>query len=48
MDDSIMDDDIFDVESDAGSSDFVPEPAPVGLPHSRCESNNQYWPSFST
>ncbi|KAJ5231890.1 DNA topoisomerase II eukaryotic-type [Penicillium citrinum] len=28
MDDSIMDDDIFDVESDAGSSDFVPEPAP--------------------
>lgn len=24
-----MDDDIFDVESDAASSDFVPEPAPV-------------------
>ncbi|KAJ5976359.1 DNA topoisomerase II eukaryotic-type [Penicillium waksmanii] len=27
MDDSVMDDDIFDVESDAASSDFVPEPA---------------------
>lgn len=25
----MMDDDIFDIESDGGSSDFVPEPAPV-------------------
>jgi hypothetical protein len=31
MDDSVMDDDIFDVESDAASSDFVPEPAPVSI-----------------
>jgi hypothetical protein len=37
MDDSIMDDDIFDVESDAGSSDFVPEPVSVSTYSLRLE-----------
>lgn len=31
MDDSILDDSVFDMDSDGGSSDFVPQDAPVCL-----------------
>lgn len=31
MDDSLMNDSVFDVDDEGGSSDFVPEPAPVWI-----------------